>query len=68
MLWMTSPGFEHERMRDHRVVIGVGVLLDVQVLLDDAPRVGEEWPLRADRRAEFLERVVLSVVMVAIWV
>src|SRR3954463_10451054 len=54
-----EPRLEHERVRVHRIVVGVRVLLDVQVLLDDAPRVGEERPLRADRRAELLERVVL---------
>ena len=53
-----EPRLEHERVRDHRVVVGVGVLLDVEVLLDDAPRVGEERPLGADRVAELLERVV----------
>src|SRR5215218_8299221 len=47
-----EPWLEHERVRDHRVVLGVGVLLDVEVLLDDPPRVGEERPLRADRGAE----------------
>ena len=31
----------------------------MSVLLDDAPRVGEERPLGADRGAELLERVVL---------
>jgi hypothetical protein len=46
-------------VRDHRVVVGVGVLLDVEVLLDDALRVREERPLRADRVPELLERVVL---------
>ena len=35
-----EPGLEHERVRDHRIVVGVGVLLDVEVALDDAPRVG----------------------------
>src|SRR5829696_9972368 len=40
-----KPRLEHERVRDHRVVVGVGVLLDVEVLLDDALRVGEERPL-----------------------
>jgi hypothetical protein len=59
MLWTTRPGLSHERVRDHRVVVGVGVLLDVEVLLDDAPRVGEEGPLGADRGPELLERVVL---------
>jgi hypothetical protein len=42
-------------VRDHRVVVGVGVLLDVEVLLDDALRVREEGPLGADRLAELLE-------------
>ena len=51
-----EPRLEHERVRDHRVVLGVGVLLDVEVPLDDAPGVGEERPLGADRRAELLER------------
>ena len=46
-------------MRDHRVVVGVGVLLDLEVLLHDPPRVLEERPLGADRRAELLRRVVL---------
>src|SRR5215213_1343327 len=54
-----EPRLEHERVRDHRVVLGVGVLLDVQVLLDDAPWVGEERPLSADRGAELLKRVML---------
>src|SRR3954454_11370856 len=49
-----EPGLEHQRVRDHRVVLGVRVLLDVEVLLDDAPGVGEERPLRADRRAQLL--------------
>ena len=54
-----EPGLEHERVRDHRVVLGVGVLLDVEILLDDALRVGEEGPLGADRGTELLERVML---------
>src|SRR5215210_3543122 len=54
-----EPGLEHERVRDHRVVVGVGVLLDVEVLLDHALRVGEEGPLGADRVAELLQRVML---------
>src|SRR5258708_6402352 len=33
-----EPRLEHERVRDHRVVLGVGVLLEVELLLDDAPR------------------------------
>ena len=33
-----EPGLEDERVRSHRVVVGVGVLLDVEVPLDDALR------------------------------
>src|SRR5580704_14952735 len=29
---------EHERMRDHRIVLGVGVLLDVEILLHHSVR------------------------------
>src|SRR5262249_8969515 len=49
---------EHERVRDHRVVLRVGVLLDVEVLLNGSLRVGEEGPLGSDRRPELLERVM----------
>jgi hypothetical protein len=45
-------------VRDHRVVVRVGVLLDVEVLLDDPSGVGEEGPPGADRVAELLQRVV----------
>ena len=40
-------------------MLGVGVLLNVEVLLDRALWVGEEGPLGADRRAELLDRVVV---------
>jgi hypothetical protein len=50
---------EHERVGDHRIVVRVGVLLDVEVPLDDAPRIGQERPVRADRGPELLQRVVL---------
>jgi hypothetical protein len=43
-----QPGLEHQRVRDHRVVLRVGVLLDLQILLNGAVRVGEEGPLGAD--------------------
>ena len=59
MLWIDEPRLEHERVRDHRVVLGVGVLLDVEVPLDRALGVGEERPLGADRRAELLDRVMV---------
>src|ERR1700744_4840840 len=36
---------EHQGVRDHRIVVRVGVLLDVQVLLDRATRIRQERPL-----------------------
>jgi hypothetical protein len=46
-------------VRDHRVVVGIRVLLDLEVLLNDALRVREEGPLGADRVAKLLERVMV---------
>ena len=54
-----EPGLQHQRVRDHRVVVGVRVLLDVEVLLHGPLRVLEERPLGAERGAELLEGVVL---------
>ena len=53
-----QPRLEHEGVRDHRVVVGVGVLLDVQILLDGPLGVGQERPLGADRGPELLQGVV----------
>ena len=49
---------QDECVRDHRVVLRIGVLLDVEVLLHRAIGVGQERPLRADRRAQLLGGVV----------
>ncbi len=49
---------EHEGVGDHRVVRGIGVFLDAEVLLDDPVRVTEERPFSAGRRAELLTRVM----------
>jgi hypothetical protein len=54
-----QPRLEHQRVRDHGVVLGVGVLLNVEVLLDGAAWVGQEGPLSADGGAEFLQGVVV---------
>ena len=47
-------------MRDHRVVVRVGVLRDVEILLHLAPGVREERPVGADAAAKLvrLEQVV----------
>jgi hypothetical protein len=39
---------QHERVRDHRVIFGVGVFLDGQILLNDSLGVGKERPRRAN--------------------
>src|SRR6478735_3005141 len=39
-----EAGLEHQRVRNHRVMLRVGVFLDVEVLLDGALWVGEERP------------------------
>src|SRR3954471_21447724 len=50
---------EYERMGDHRIVLGVGVLLNLESLLNLPLRIGEEGPLGSDRRTKFLERMVI---------
>ncbi len=54
-----EPRLEHERMRDHRIMLRVSVLRDVEVLLNGSLGVGEEGPLGAHRRAEFPQSVVV---------
>src|ERR1700720_1514434 len=39
---------EHERMRDHRVMLGVGVLLDGEILLNRSGGVRKEGPYGSD--------------------
>src|SRR6478736_557036 len=51
---MTRPGLSTSVYRIHWVVVGVGVLLDVEVLLDLVAGVGQEGPLCADRVAELV--------------
>src|SRR5208282_646539 len=41
-------------VRDHGIVRRVGVLGDVEIFLDHAPRVGEERPVGADSAAIFI--------------
>jgi hypothetical protein len=50
---------EHERVRNHRIVLRVGILRDVEVLLNGSLGVGEEGPLGTNRRAELPESVVV---------
>src|ERR1041384_3467200 len=56
----TQARLEHQRVRDHRIVMRVGVCRDVEILLQLAPGVREKRPVRADAGAELvrLEQVV----------
>ena len=62
-----QPWLEHDRVGDHRVVVGVGVLGDVEVLLHLAAGVGQEGPVGADQSRNSLVLRMLSVQMVTIW-
>ena len=50
---------EHKRMRNHRIVLRVRVLFDVEIFLHCAARVREERPLRAEGRTKLLQSVVI---------
>ena len=43
-----ETGLKDDRMGDHWVVAGISVFGDVEVLLHDPPRVGEEGPVGAN--------------------
>ena len=49
-----KTGFEHNRVRNHRIVDRISVLSDVEIFLDLAPRVGEERPVGTDSGAIFI--------------
>jgi hypothetical protein len=44
----TQTGFEHHRVRDHRIVRRIRVLRDVEILLHLASGIRKERPVRAD--------------------
>src|SRR6202011_4054425 len=48
--------FEDDDMRDHRIMLGVRVLGDVEVLLNLASRIGQKGPMSADAGAVFIRR------------
>src|SRR5260370_23207360 len=41
-------------MWDHRIVVGISVLGDIEVLLHHPPRVGKKRPVCANSRAKFV--------------
>src|SRR6516165_4959134 len=49
-----KPGLKHNHVGDHRIVGRIGVFRDVEISLDDTPRVGEERPGGADTRTIFV--------------
>src|SRR4051812_17649159 len=49
-----KAGLQHDHVRDHGIVFGVSVFGDVEVLLNDAPRIGKKGPVRADAAAVFV--------------
>jgi hypothetical protein len=49
-----KTGLKHDHVRDHGIVSGVGVLGDVEILLDHPARVGQERPVGADSAAIFI--------------
>src|SRR5271165_7340042 len=49
-----EAGREYDHMRDHRIVRRIGVFGDVEILLNYAPRIREERPMRADAAAKFV--------------
>jgi hypothetical protein len=49
-----KAGLEDDHMRDHRIVGRIRVFGDVEIFLDDTPRVGQEGPVRADTATIFV--------------
>ena len=49
-----ETGLEDDHVGDHGIVGRIGIFGDVEILLDDAPRVGEERPVSADPGAVFV--------------
>jgi len=46
-------------VRNHRIILGVGVFLNVQIFLDSSVWIRKESPHGSDRCPKFLERVVV---------
>ena len=49
-----KTGLEDNHVGDHGIVDRIGVFGDVEIFLDDTPRVGEERPVGADSAAIFI--------------
>ena len=44
----------YNHVRDHGIVQRIGVFGDVEIFLDDTPRVGKERPMSSDSAAIFI--------------
>src|SRR6267142_4818701 len=49
-----KAGLQHNHVRNHGIVDGVGVFRDVEILLNNAPRIGEKGPVRPYSAAIFV--------------
>jgi hypothetical protein len=49
-----KAGLEDDHVRDHWIVLGIGVLRDVEILLQDASRIGKKRPVCTDSGAKFI--------------
>src|ERR1700738_3266820 len=49
-----KAGLQHNHVRNHGIVDGIGVFGDVEILLNNAPRIGEKGPVSADSAAIFV--------------
>src|SRR5262249_33423553 len=45
---------EDDRVWNHWIVIGIGVLGNIEILLNDAPRIGKKRPMRTDSTAKLI--------------
>ena len=54
ILYIMRSGSTHDSVRNHRIVVGIGILGDVEILLDDAPRIGKKRPVCPDPRAKLV--------------
>jgi len=48
------PGFQYDGVRNHRVVVRIGIFNDVEVFLDDATRIGKKRPVGVDAAPKFI--------------
>ena len=59
-----KAGLEDNHVGDHGIVERISVFGDVEIFLDDTPRVGEERPVGTDSLRYSFVRVISSVLIV----